>query len=447
MIGKQRKLLPRFITLRILGLIFAFILSIKLLSACSHQQDQPKPLVTLSFVVTQRESQYWRPLLKQFNDNNRDILIEIANAAENNLENPDKSDDLKEIYISEFNKQQPKYDLIYMDIIWVPEFADKKLLMDLTEYFPEKELKGFITSEVDAGRFKNKLYRIPFRSDVGVLFYRKDWLDELKIELPEKLTFDHLMEISELVKQKKKDIPYGYLWQGKPSEAMTAMFVEVLDSYGGFWINGNEVGLDKLEAIKAIKFLRDTIKKDISPKNFINNEERTTHSMFTNNEAVFLRNWPDVWRDINGSESDFPSNIAIKPVVHPQKKESYASCKGGWGFGIAEKSPHKKEALKAIKFLTSAASQQKFTLAYASVPSRENLFYDPKIVAKYSYYPDLLKIVENSVSRPAIPKYTKASEILRKHLSEALKIENDDYTKEMEKAAQETRELFKNPTT
>lgn len=425
---------------RILGLIFALVLCIKLLSACTNLS-----VVTLSFVVPVREAKYWLPLIDQFNHNNKNIKIELGNYSKNSPKDPNFSDDVKKIYSSDFQSQSPSYDLIYMDIIWVPEFAEKEWVMDLTQEFSKEDLNGFLPSEVNYGRCDGKLYRIPFRADVGVLFYREDWLKELHEDPPE--TFKDLLAISQKIIQ-QKGIPYGYLWQSKPNEGLAAMFVEVLYGHGGFWINEQkEVGLNRLEAIQAVEFLRDTIKKGISPRDFKTYEEQYTRSRFRDNQAVFMRNWPDVWLEVNGLEPSFPSNIAITPVVSAEGK-GIVTGRGGWGFGIAKNTGHKKEALQAIKFLTSAASQQKFTLASASVPSLKRLFYEPKIVAKYSHYPQLLYIIENSSDeyvRPRIPQYARASCILQKYLSEALNVDKNGYEKAMDDATKETQDLLLEP--
>ncbi|MEI2581527.1 ABC transporter substrate-binding protein [Scytonema sp. PRP1] len=433
---KLQKFLQRLRFLQILGLIFALLLCIKLLSACTNQS-----IVTLSFVVPEREAQYWKPLIEQFQQtNNQNIRIDLANFSNNFQQNPNLTNDLKKTYISDFKSKSASYDLIYMDIIWVPEFAHKEWVMDLTQEFPQEELRGFIRSEVDSGRYEDKLYRIPFRADVGVLFYRQDWLNEVKQKRPE--TFNDLLRISQKVKQQLPEkVQYGYLWQSKPDEGLAAVFVEVLYGYGGFWINNKKVGLNQPEAIQAVEFLRDTIKLGISPKDITTYDEQYTRSLFRDRQAVFMRNWPNVWLDVNGSEPSFRGKIAIKPMVYAEGKRSVAS-KGGWGFGIAKNTKHKKEALQAIKFFTSAASQQKFTLAYASVPSRRNLFFEPKIVAKYSHYPELLKVVENSVARPRIPQYAQASCILQKYLSEALNPDNNGYKQAMDAAAKETQNLL-----
>ena len=226
------------------------------------------------------------------------------------------------------------------------------------------------------------------------------------------------------------------------------MFIEVLEGYGGFWIKpeNHQVGLDAQEAIQAVNFLRETIDKGISPPGITTYEEETTHRLFRDGKAAFMRNWPNVWVDANGANSSISGNIAIQPMVHATGKKSSA-CKGGWGFGIAKTTKHKKEAVQAIKFFTSAASQRQFTLKYGSVPSRRKLFFDPKIVARYSHYPDLLTMIDHDwVARPRIPQYAQASCILQKYLSAALTQPNENGylnpQEAMPSAAQETRQLL-----
>lgn len=444
----QRSRLPRFLQRlgfpQILGLLTAFLLGIALIFILSQP---PKP-VTLSFVVAKNEAESWKLLIDQFKTKNPNIHIDLANYHPSKPTSPESTDQLKETYMAAFKgegKTQP-YDLIYMDIIWVPEFAAEDRLLDLSSEFPLEDLKKeFFRSEVDNGFYNGKLYRIPFRTDVGVLYYRKDLLEGLDNKKLE--TFEDLIRISQTLQSQQK-VEFGYLWQGRFSEGLVAMFLEVLEGYGGFWIKpeNQQVGLDEKEAIQAVNFLRETIDKGISPPGITTYEEETTRRLFRDGRAAFMRNWPNVWVEANGANSSISGNIGIQPMVHAKGKKSGA-CKGGWGFGIAKTTKHKKEAVQAIKFFTSATAQRQFTLSYGSVPSRRKLFLDPKIVAKYSHYPSLLNMIDNYwVARPRIPQYEAASLILQKYLSAALKQPNEDgdiRTQEaMDKAAKETRELL-----
>src|SRR5919202_1509578 len=98
-----------------------------------------------------------------------------------------------------------------------------------------------------------ELYRIPFHSDVGMLYYRKDWLKEFRYQPPE--TFEQLLQISKAL-QKQKGTRWGFVWQARQYEGLVAMFLEVLKGYGGFWIEDGKVGLDKPEALQAINFIK-----------------------------------------------------------------------------------------------------------------------------------------------------------------------------------------------
>lgn len=421
-------------------LLIAFLLAIALIVILF-----PKP-VTLSFVVTQNEAEYWQPLIEQFEAKNKGIRIDLANFSQTKPVYPIDTDQLKATYSTAFENKLP-FDLIYMDIIWVPEFAEAGLLMDLKQEFSQRELEEleldeFLVSEVDNGYHQGKLYRIPFRTDAGVLYYRKDLLKEAGYPPPE--TFEDLIEISKALQTQKK-VPWGYLWQGRQTEALAAMFVEVLEGYGGFWIKDQKVGLDQPAAIQAVEFLRNTIKQGISPAGITTYEEEYTRRLFREGQAIFMRNWPFVWTYANGPGSSVRGQIAIKSMVHALGENSGA-CKGGWGFGIAKTTKHQKAAWQAIKFFTSAAAQRQFTLAYGSVPSRRKLFFEPKIVARYSHYPELLNLIDKSwVARPRIRQYTRASAILQKHLSAALNPDENGYPSSQEAmnaAARETQQLL-----
>lgn len=438
--------LPRFLqrlkVFPFLGFLITFLLSIKLLYACTQL-----PPITLTFMVpTPYETEAWASLIKEFQAENSDIRIDLDSG-------PDASNEAEQVYISDFKSEDPRYDLVYMDIIWVSKFADEGWLMNLSDLLPrkekeklKKELKDkFLENDVEGGYYNDKLYRIPHISDVGVLYYRKDLLKKVKEQPPER--FVDLIRIYKKLQDKEANELLGYLWQGRQYEGTTAMFVEVLASYRGFWIDPKtrKVGLDKEAAIQAVKFLSSLIDKGISPPNVTTNQEAETRRRFKNSEAVFLRSWPNAWAQLNAADSMVRGNVGIKSMPRVYAGDRSRGCQGGWGFGIAAKIEERKKqaAWKAIQFFTSAAAQRKFALA-GYMPSRRGLLTNSQLVKKYSHYSVLLKDAENSVLRPSIPEYAEASAILQQCLNAALK---KDLTSQeaMIAAAKETRDLLKNP--
>ncbi|GEM_PF-78045 len=416
--------------LKLPTVIFAVILVLLFTSMPHALTEQP---VTLNMLMTAPDAQPWKTgIIKDFEAKNPGIRINI-------VEGPNSTNLLEDLYTSAFILGDSPYDLVNMDVVWTPKFAAAGWLLDLTDKISSDELTAFSEKDVEGRRYQEKLYGIPMRSDVGMLYYRKDLLEKAGFAAPQ--TFSDLMKISQTL-QKGNKAKWGYIWQGKQYEGLVAMFAEVLQGHGGFWVNPEnlEVGLDRPATIEAIKFLKQTIADKVSPSGVTTYQEEETRRLFQSGQAVFLRNWPYVWPLANTDDSPLKGKIAIKPMLATPNNTGGA-CLGGWALGISKSSKHPEEAWKAIKYFTSEAAQRKFILEAGFVPSRRSLFTDPEIVKKYPHYPTLLKVVEQAVLRPPIPQYAQASDILQRYLSAALTNRMSPEAA-MNAAANETRQLL-----
>lgn len=390
--------------------------------------------IKITVLIQALEAAQWQPLVTKFNQTHPQIKLEI-------IEGPNATNQVEDLYTSSFLLGQSPYDLVYMDIVWVPKLAAAGWLLPLSDRLDATELEEFLAGDVNGGKFQGELYRMPFRSDAGMLYYRQDLLTANNYQPPR--TFEELMAISQDL-QEKGVSQWGYLWQGKQYEGLSAMFVEILQGFGGFWIETDtlEVGLDRPEAIQGVEFLRSTVAKNISPAGVTTYAEEETRRLFQEGKAVFLRNWPYVVGLASAEDSPIQGKFGIKPMVHAPGYPSGA-CQGGWGLGIAANTQHPEAAWEVIKFFSSEESQRQFVLATGYVPSRRVLFNDPAIVAKYPHYPELLTVVESSALRPPIAQYAQASDILQRYLSAALTNKMNP-TEAMQAAAKETRRLLTN---
>ena len=414
---------------RLLALFAVTLAAVLLLFILPALTQQP---VVLAMLMQSQDLVNWRPFVKEFEQKNPGIRINL-------IEGPSDTNLIENLYTSAFLLGESPYDIINMDIVWVPKFAAAGWVRDLTGRIPPKQLSKFIPGNVEGGRYQGKLYRIPHASDAGMLYYRKDILEQAGIPAPK--TFEEMVKISQNL-QKQGQATWGYLWQGKQYEGVSAMFVEVLSGFGGFWANPEtfEVGLDKPEAIKAVEFLKNTIASGISPPGVTTYGEEETRLLFQNGKALFLRNWPYVWKLANAEGSNVRGKIAIEPMLS-STGQTGGSCLGGWGWGIAKTSKHPEQAWKAIKYLTSEETQRKFILETGLVPSYKSLFTNKEIVAQYPHYPQLLKVVERSALRPPLAQYAQASDILQRYLSSAF-TGRMSAEQAMKAAASETRNLL-----
>ncbi len=393
----------------------------------SAQTQQP---ITITTLIRADEAQQLQPLVTKFNQQHDDIKFQI-------IEAPSDSNQVEDLYTSSFLLGNSPYDLVYMDIVWTPKFAAAGWLENLSDRLTATEAQQYLEGDIAGGMYENKLYRIPFRSDAGMLYYRQDLLEKAGYAPPE--TFKELLEISQDLQQQGLT-EWGYVWQGKQYEGLAAMFVEILQGSGAFWVNPDtlEVGLDRPEALEAVEFLRKAIATEVSPPGVTTYAEEETRLLFQNGKAAFLRNWPYVYSA--ALDSPIAGKYSIKPMVHGEGKDSGA-CLGGWGIGIAKTTKHSDAAWEVISFLSSEESQREFVLETGFVPSRTSLFNDQAIVSKYNYYPKLLDVVQSSALRPPISQYAQASDILQRYLSAAITGKMTP-EKAMQAAANETRNLL-----
>jgi multiple sugar transport system substrate-binding protein len=389
--------------------------------------QQPVSITTL---IRADEAQKLQPLVTKFNQQHPQIRFKI-------IEAPSDSNQVEDLYTSSFLLGNSPYDLVYMDIVWTPKFAAAGWLRDISDRLTPSVVQDYLAEDIAGGTYQDKLYRLPFRSDAGMLYYRQDLLEQAGFQPPD--TFEQLLTISQALQQQGL-ADWGYAWQGKQSESLAAMFVEILEGYGGYWVNPDNlaVGLDRPEAIAAVEFLRTTITKRISPPGVTTYAEDETRLLFQNGKVAFLRNWPFVYS--LAAESAIAGKYQIKPMVHAVGKKSGATL-GGWGLGISTTTKHPEAAWQVLEFLSSEAAQREFVLETGFLPSRTVLFNDPAIVAKYDYYPQLLNVIQNSSLRPPISQYAQASDILQRYLSAAI-TGKMTAAAAMQNAAQETRNLL-----
>lgn len=388
--------------------------------------------VVLTFLMNAPEVEPLRPIVQEFERQNPGIRL-------NMVEGPLASNLIEDLNTSAFLLGDSPYDLVNLDVTWTSKFAAAGWLKDLSGFISDTELTAFLPADIDAGRYDRKLYRLPWRTDAGMLYYRKDLLEQAQLQPPE--TFTDLMQAATLL-QEKNAVQWGYVWQGRQYEGVVAMFMEVLQGNNGFWINSatKEVGLDQPQAIAALQFLVNTIQQGISPSGVITYQEDEPRRLFQSGNTLLMRNWPYAWTLLNAEDSPVRGKVGIKPMIHAAGQDS-AACLGGWGWGISSTTKHPQEAWKAVQFLTSEAAQRQVVLNTGYLPSRRALYDDPQILEKYSFFSLMLPVLDNAVLRPPIAQYAQTSDILQRYLSAALSGRMSAEAA-MQTAAIETRSLL-----
>ncbi|HHV61601.1 MAG TPA: ABC transporter substrate-binding protein [Firmicutes bacterium] len=375
----------------------------------------------------------WKELEKRFEKANPDIDFVI-------IEGPSATNIREDMYATSFMAKESTYDLIYMDLIWVPKFAAAGWIIPLDDRFPPAKQKEFLPGDIMGSKYAGKIYRVPVQSDAGMLYYRKDLLAKGGLSVPE--TWDDLVKCS-LALQNPPNL-WGFVWQGKQYEGLICDFLEVVWGAGGDLLTeDNQVVIDQPPAVDALQWMVDLIHKfKVSPPGVTTYQEEESRHAFQEGKAIFLRNWPYVWTLSNKDDSPIKGKIGITPMVHrPGPEYKSAATQGGWGLGISAFSKNKEAAWKFIEFATSYEGQKLLHFMDVIIPTRHALFKDQDILKESPHYPDLYKVQLGARPRPMHPRYGAISDALQIHVSAAL-VKRETPLQALKAAAAEIRDIL-----
>lgn len=346
----------------------------------------------------------WKEILARFKAVHPEIDVEL-------VEGPAATNTREDMYATALLSGDTTYDVVYMDVIWVPKFAAQGWLLPLDERLPPAEREKFLPGDMRGSTWEGRVYRVPMQSDAGMLYYRTDLL----AEPPE--TFDALVESAGRLQQPPG--LWGFVFQGRQYEGLVCGFLEILWGHGGDVLDAQgRVVLDSPEGVQALTWMAGLVKR-IAPEGVATYQEEEARHVFQEGHAVFMRNWPYAWTLAQAVDSPVRGKVGICPMVHAQGRASAATL-GGWGFGIAKKARHPDAAWTFLSFATQPEQMKLLHFKNGAIPARRELFKDPEIVAKSPHYPDLYRVLLAARPRPVHPAYARISDALQVHVSAAL---------------------------
>lgn len=314
--------------------------------------------------------------------------------------------------------KDPVPDVFSLDLVRIAEFADAGLSLPLGDHFGTADLKGYFPGVVEACSVNGKLVAMPWFVDSGMLFYRKDILQRIGSDAPQ--TWDELAALAG--KAMGKDVPFGYLWQGKRSEALVCNLVSAIGSNGGRILDadGATVRIAEPEAVAAVQFLYDTIRKTrISPAAVLDWDEEPSRHPFNDGKALFLRNWSYTWGLAQQQGSAIAGKIGVARLPHFPNGSS-AACLGGFQYAINARTKHREAAFDFLRWLTRPQTQLRFATVDGLAPTRESVFADPALAKSQPFLAQLKDVFAGAIPRPITRKYPMVSAAIQSEVHRGL---------------------------
>jgi multiple sugar transport system substrate-binding protein len=311
----------------------------------------------------------------------------------------------------------PGFDVMMLDVIWVPEFARAGWLLDLTPALSPDELDPHFPAAAEAARWDGRVWALPWNFNVGVLYYRADLLASHDLPIPR--TDDELARAVATVRDTHPALD-GYVWQGKQYEGLSCNVLESLWAHGTTLLGASgEVLPDAARAEAGFARLRGWIERGISPAWVSSADEELTRRAFGDGRAVFLRNWFYAMDLFEADGSPVRGRVGIAPLPRAHADVAAPGATGGSLLGVSRATPHPEAAVAFVRFLASEEAQR--ILAGGSVlPTRRALYHDPALLATRPHLPRFHDVALSARPRPITPAYLMLSTGLQPEASAAL---------------------------
>ncbi len=322
-------------------------------------------------------------------------------------------------YVTLFAAKDSSVDVISIDVIWPAPMVAAGWLAPLDQWFTSERRAEYLPGAIRANTIGGKIYGVPWYTDAGLLYYRKDLLDKHNARVP--TTWDELISTAQrIVAAENNPQLGGFLFQGARIEALANFFFEVLWSNGGDIIDsGGKVVLDSGKGLEALNFMLDLVRRHrVTPPGVTTLPTDDTRAAFQDGRFVFLRNWTYAMGLFQGEGSRVQGRVAIAPL--PRGSAGSASTLGGWQLAVSNFSRNKEAAYRFVEFMAGPLAQKSMATQLSTVPTWKATFEDSLVKQKAPYYPDMLKVALNARPRPQISDYPRLSSIVQTNLHAAL---------------------------
>ena len=299
--------------------------------------------------------------------------------------------------------KSPDIDVYMVDVIWQGILAPHAV--DMKKYYNEAEIKEFFPRIIENNTVGGKLASIPWFTDAGILYSRKDLLEKYGFKEPPQ-TWEELTEMAKKIQEGeraagKPDFA-GFVFQGKASESVTCNAIEWIYSFNGGTIvePDKKVTINNPKAIKALETAKGWV-GTISPKGVTTYGEEEARNVWQAGNAAFMRNWPYAYALGNDPKSVIAGKFDVTVLPKGGADGKNAACLGGWQLMVSAYSKAPDAAADLVKFLASAESQKKRAIELTQLPARPALYSDPEVLEKNPYFKNMLDVLSNAVARPS----------------------------------------------
>ena len=310
---------------------------------------------------------------------------------------------------TELQSGKSDIDVIAGDVIWAAQLAANGWLLDLSDRFTKKLQEKFIPGNVVSNEYQGKIWGVPFVTGAGLLYYRKDLLEESGFSGPPE-TYDELKEMA-LKTRRDSGTKFGFVFQGANYEGGVCNALEYIWNYGGDVLDGRKVVVDSPEAVAGLSEYRSMISDGVTTRAMATYMEEESQAAFLNGDAVFMRNWSYVYALASDpAQSKIkPGQVGLSILPVAEANETSTNVLGATNLYVNAKTQSEEASWALIRYFTAPEQQKLRAIEGARIPVLESSYEDEQLLREVPVMKLGKKALQTVRPRPVSPYYSDMS--------------------------------------
>lgn len=290
-------------------------------------------------------------------------------------------------------------DLMNLDPVFVPEFANAGWLLELAEdTVTDDTLEGI----AETVRWDDAIYAAPLWANTQVLWFRKSLAEQAGLDMSQPVTWDQVIEAADSVEGATVGV------QANKYEAYVVWINAMIQGAGGEVIENPqegrdaEVTLDTEAATEAARIIAKLASSDAAQGDLtVSNEGTALAYMYGDGvPGQFMTNWTFVYKNYEPSDANDYTQEQFDDLGwarYPQtvQGEESAPPVGGIDIGVGAYTAYPDLAREAAACITSVENQVELAVTDGLMPATQSGYDAPRLAEAYP--PDLLELFRTSV--------------------------------------------------
>ena len=355
-----------------------------------------------------------KTIIEKFNETHPNTIIEV-------VELPEATSDKLQALLIALQSGDSSIDFFNADVTWTATFASAQLIEPLDTWLTTTERQDFLPGTIEAATYNGNLWGIPFRTDAGVLYYRKDLLEKYGKAVPK--TYDELFATAKTINEREGGSLFALVGSLANGEGLTCNAVEWFYSNGGQVIGKDgSILIDSPQNKEILEIMTKAYETNLMPNGVLSYGSGDARSSMFQGKQIFMRAWPKAYAmGQDATKSEVMGKLGVAPLPRGPQGTMGKSVLGGWQLFMNKNSKYKQASIEFMKFYASEYAQKLHALNDSYMPARKALYADKDILEKYPYYSEFPQVLETAVPRPQSPYYAEISSILSAEVQNAMK--------------------------